>query len=91
MKKPKRKVTKKSLMQLKDLTMQGWRGILAGIILILGFVTIIICAQYGKDVLAIVVTSITTLMILVAEWYFKGSKKNLDAFLKKFKIKEEKK
>jgi len=73
MKKKPEKFTKTSLMELKDLTIKEWRGIFTIIVLVLGFITITICASYGKDVIAIVITPISTIMLLVVEWYFKRS------------------
>ena len=75
----KDKTEKKSLLKIKDMRLSDWRGIIAIIIIVGGFATIIICASFGKDVLSIVASSVMTLMAFVAKWYYDYKQKEEEA------------
>ena len=70
-KKSNKRTVKRSLLFIKKLAPEDWRGILALIVTIGGLVLIGVAVQYGKDVVAIVVPSITTIMTMCLAWYFK--------------------
>ena len=66
------KIKKEPLVSVKDLEEDDWRGIIALIVLIGGFVMIalsILTAQFE------LVAAVTPLMALTVQWYFKAKEK----------------
>ena len=63
---------KKPLFTLKDLRPEDWRGVLALLIIIGGFITMIVAIQHHVEG---AIAAVSTLMYAVADWYFKSKER----------------
>lgn len=63
----------KRIKQLKKtLSLQDWRGLLALIVTVGGLTVIGHSVAFGEKVAVVVVPSVSALMTLVLQWYFKA-------------------
>lgn len=63
---------KKELVSFKEMKEEDWRGVVALLVLVGGFIIIGICVYFGRTE---VVAGIVPLMTLVAKWYFDSKEK----------------
>jgi len=66
------KIKKEPLVSVKDLEEDDWRGIIALIVLIGGFIIVALCILVNRYE---IVAAITPLMALTVQWYFKAKEK----------------
>ena len=73
-KQPYHFITKEDLIHMKDMGEEDWRGIMALIIIIGGFLIIAFAMIIGKYEIT---AAVTPLMVLVTQWYFKSKEKGV--------------